>query len=576
MLVDNSIVVLESIFRCQEEGDDLITSVVRGVSEVGTAVMASTLTTIAVFFPMVFVQGIAGQIFGNLALTVVFSLLASLMVALFVIPMTASLRFKTFNAVTGIEKKSSWKKLIKVFISYTQVKEYFNNRIDDFKNNKLPFKVYLKLFADIYWIIRTILFGSIELAGRIISAIFMGFSLIIILFSALIKRLIEVVAIQWLGGPFNKILNYVSEKYTQLIEQALEKKKVVISLAFASFLITVFLILPRLGSELIPEVHQGEFYVDLIYPIGTPVEKTAELVNQFEEEIRQLPLVEKVATVVGSDMTNVKNIEEGEHTSRLTVRLKQHSNLEKAEEETIVTIRNLLKDVPGVKNSIARPVLFSFKTPVEIIIKGYHLEELLRVSRLAQHELSEIPGLQDVKTNLQSGNPEVRIAYDRQKLAFYNLDIQTVAAVVRNKIRGDVATEFKEEDRRIDILVRIKESDRKNLSHLQRININSNGDKPIPLNAVALIKVEEGPSEIRRINQERAVVIGANISGRSLSDVSADIYQILQQMELPADFTFEISGQNKEMEVSLNSLKLALLLAIFLVYIVMASQFESF
>ncbi|MCK5075512.1 MAG: efflux RND transporter permease subunit, partial [Calditrichia bacterium] len=140
----------------------------------------------------------------------------------------------------------------------------------------------------------------------------------------------------------------------------------------------------------------------------------------------------------------------------------------------------------------------------------------------------------------------------------------------------DVATEFKEEDRRIDVLVRIKESDRKNLVHLERINVNTTGDKPIPLEAVASINVEEGPSEIRRINQERAVVIGANISGRSLSDISADIYQTLQQLELPADFTTEISGQNKEMEVSLNSLKLALLLAIFLVYIVMASQFESF
>lgn len=138
-----------------------------------------------------------------------------------------------------------------------------------------------------------------------------------------------------------------------------------------------------------------------------------------------------------------------------------------------------------------------------------------------------------------------------------------------------MATEFKEEDRRIDILVRVREEDKESIDNLRRLVINPGAPVPLPLEAVADIKVNEGPSEIRRIDQQRAAVITANISGRDLRSVSEDIYSMLSQMKLPDDFTFELAGQNKEMETSLNSLMLALGLAIFLVYIVMASQFES-
>jgi len=221
-------------------------------------------------------------------------------------------------------------------------------------------------------------------------------------------------------------------------------------------------------------------------------------------------------------------------------------------------------------------VLFSFKTPIEVEIKGYDLQTLRDLSRQAVAVMSEIPGLYDVKTSLQSGNPEVQIIYDRQKLAHYGLKLVDVANIVRNKVRGDVATRFKEADRRIDVLVRVREEDRISLDRLRQLNVNPGGAIPITLESVATIEVNEGPSEIRRIDQQRAALIMANVAGRDLSGASADVYAALQSLDFPAGFTFDIAGQNKEMEVSLNSLKLALLLAIFMVYIVMASQFESF
>ena len=189
--------------------------------------------------------------------------------------------------------------------------------------------------------------------------------------------------------------------------------------------------------------------------------------------------------------------------------------------------------------------------------------------------MKTIDGLQDVKASIQKGNPEVQIVYNRQILSRYGLNILDVASIVRNKVRGDVATEFKEEDRKIDILVRVREEDKESIDNLRRMIINPGSEIPLPLEAVAEIRVNEGPSEIRRIDQQRVAVVTANISGRDLSSVSEDIFNVLSSMDLPENFTFELAGQNKEMETSINSLILALALAIFLVYIVMASQFES-
>jgi HAE1 family hydrophobic/amphiphilic exporter-1 len=192
-----------------------------------------------------------------------------------------------------------------------------------------------------------------------------------------------------------------------------------------------------------------------------------------------------------------------------------------------------------------------------------------------EDQLQKIPGLFDVKANIQRGNPEVQIVYNRPLLSRYGLNIFDVASIVRNKVRGDVATEFKEEDRKIDVLVRVRDEDKETIQNLRRLVINPGSSISLPLEAVADIRVNEGPSEIRRIDQQRTAVITANVSGRDLGSISADVFSVLRTIDMPDDFTFDITGQNKEMETSLNSLMLALALAIFLVYIVMASQFES-
>ena len=690
MLVDNSIVVLESIARCREEGDDLIRATVRGVQEVGAAVTASTLTTIAVFFPIVFVQGVAGQIFGDLALTVVFSLLASLLVALFVIPMLSSRRADAFVQGTSLkgvptdyilniplservkaffpkvdEKRTqkaksegrikrlfawfglvgqtlgTWIKrslivaaalflaLLKGFVLLALTflspvgalvfrvlkKEKYSAWVSDWGKSQggvhfvhsiwegylsfvSPeqfyrdfFAAWHGLFADgmirgAWRLVRAILFSFyfvfkffvhwlLEISFRFSHALFIGFGLFFYMIY-LMSILIFAAPANWVLRFFQWTYGWVERKYPDWLKMALRNRTAVLVTALGLFLVSILVIWPNLGSELIPEVHQGEFYVELRLPVGTPVERTDRRILPIEEEIRRIPGVAQVASVSGVDKSSTSQTEEGEHTSKLTVRLKPTPNVAAAEERVIRRIRQIIARHSGFESDIARPTLFTFKTPIEVYIKGYNLNRLQKFGRDLEERMAKIPGLVDVRSNIQRGNPEVQIYYDRKQLARYGLSIRNVASIIRNKVRGDVATEFREADRRIDVLVRLDENDRESLEDLRHLVINPRSPIPIPLQAVAQIRVNEGPSEIRRIDQQRTAVISANMApGYDLSKLNRAIYNQIMDMGLPRDFTFEIGGQSKEMETSLRSLAMALALAIFLVYIVMASQFES-
>jgi HAE1 family hydrophobic/amphiphilic exporter-1 len=685
MLVDNSIVVLESIARCREEGDSMVQATIRGVGEVGGAVFASTLTTIAVFFPIVFVEGVAGQVFGDMSLTVVFSLLASLAVALFLIPMLSSRQSSRFisgaqikefakqnilsfrseekidQLVAGSSNYQTWfekmltgsmilavtfldsiLKLLKCilalfvfilkFISlpilliimpfialitriirskfriggfavrYAENPDFFFLRnikeiwpnylvISSFVAFYSQLKAIIGRFSGKSWLVKIglmflqpllLIFYLFKYFFQLIVELMFRFShLAIIAISIIIKSVFLIMKIvftapsKFVFAGFNWFYNRLEEFYPRILTWSLANKGTVIVSMLVLFLFSLFVIGPRIGTELIPEVHQGEFNLELTLPVGTPAERTDVRVAPIQEFISEQQGVNKVASVIGIDRKESTKTDEGENTAKLTVSLKRASSVIVAEEKLIKSIRSHMSDYSGIQAKISRPTLFSFKTPVEVEIHGFNIQKLQSVSNEVEERMKEIPGLYDVKANIQRGNPEVQIIYNRQLLSRYGLNILDVASIVRNKVRGDVATEFKEEDRKIDILVRVREEDKESIDNLRRLVINPDSPRPLPLEAVADIKVNEGPSEIRRIDQQRTAVVTANISGRDLGSISEDIYQALLAIDLPDDFTFDITGQNKEMETSLNSLMMALALAIFLVYIVMASQFES-
>ncbi|MDY7095184.1 MAG: efflux RND transporter permease subunit, partial [Acidobacteriota bacterium] len=576
MLVDSSIVVLESIYRCREEGDDLVTAAVRGTSEVRGAVAASTLTSIAVFFPMVFVEGIAGQAFGDLGLAVVISLLASLAVAVYFIPMLASRRGLDLDAETP---QSQWRR----WGAWETFREDFRN---------LGFWRWIVLP---YLLLRLMLGLVLELLGKLALALTSGAVRLgkVVARKALLPVLAAVLALPLLLTQ--RVLGWLRETYPKVLQVALRNAGAVVLAALATIAFTVWAA-TELGTELLPEVHQGELTFEVALPVGTPLETTEEVLAAVEEELlANHPYLDSVLVTYGFDPTTSQRSDEGEHSARFKLlverpdpglverlvsplmgRAPEDYDLKAREEVVIDRLRRRLAQIPDLDARVTRPVLFSFRTPVEVEVHGEDLAQLKTYGDRTRDRLDQLPALADVESSLKTGAPEVQIVYDRDRLARYDLNIQQVAQRVRNQVQGFEATRYNLRDRRIPILVRLDETDRETVEDVKDLVVNPGGERPIPLSAVAQVELGEGPSEVRRVDGQRIALISANLDGVSLGSAAEAITAALRSdIDWPADMTFYITGQNQEWQRSQRSLWLALALSVFLVYVIMAAQFES-
>jgi HAE1 family hydrophobic/amphiphilic exporter-1 len=331
----------------------------------------------------------------------------------------------------------------------------------------------------------------------------------------------------------------------------------------------------RLDTELLPEVHQGEFTVDVALPVGTPLDETVRSFEPVERAILEdRGHIAKLLVTYGYDVENTNRSDEGEHTARFKVVLDDPAPAVEAEEAA--RLRRLFAAVPGAEARVTRPVLFSFKTPIEVEILGDDLDRLRRQSAAAEEVLRAMPELADVEATMRRGAPEVQVVYDRELLARYGLDLGQVAQRVRNQVQGYEATLYNLEDRRVPIVVRLAEDDRRDAEDLAALVINPGAPRPIRLAAVASVELGEGPSEVRRVDARRVALLRANLGAASLGGAVERIEQVLStELDWPADLAFRIAGQSDEWQRSRASLWLALALAVFLVYVIMASQFES-
>jgi hydrophobic/amphiphilic exporter-1 (mainly G- bacteria), HAE1 family len=576
MLVDSSIVVLESIYRCREEGDDVATAAVRGTAEVRGAVTASILTSIAVFFPMVFVEGVAGQAFGDLGLAVVVSLLASLAVALFLIPMLASRR--------GLGHAAKEQPVDFTLEALERFKGRLRQRHGVRRLLWLPFML-MALGAS----------GFIELAWK--------FGLLILWASALVLRRFVVPIFAKIFGfvmavPLKlteKLLDGLRAAYPVVLRGALRSTGLVIALV-AAVLAGSFWMVRQLDSELLPEVYQGEFTFELAMPVGTPLEETVSALNAVERAILEdQEYIDALLVTFGFDAATSQRSDEGEHSARfkvlverphpgllarllapLTGRPPEELEVQAREEKVIARIREYLAEVPDVDARVTRPVLFSFRSPVEVEVHGENLRQLKSYGEDTRAALAALPQLTDVETTLKSGAPEVQIIYDRDRLARYGLNIRQVAQLVRDQVKGTEATRYNLHDRRVPVLVRLGEEDRGTVDDVRELTVNPGGERPIPLAAVAQVVLGEGPSEVRRVDGQRVALVTANLADASLGSAVGAIRQTLDQdIEWPSGMTYLVAGQNEEWQRSQRSLWLALALSIFLVYVIMAAQFES-
>lgn len=637
MLVDSAIVVLESIEKCREEGDAPFQAALRGVREVGGAVAASALTTIAVFAPIVFVEGVAGQTFGDQALTVVASLTISLLVALFFVPGLAarlgSGQVKGGSILAGARAsvRTRWDALLPHFRGRLPLfrKAGYGLRwrrflifgffalllaviggwmfavhgpgLDDAWNppkvrgappavttgiphDPVPEAV-LERMAWENWLGQCLLLPALVLLlqpvvvviTRVVSDL-LGAALFLMLglvgAAGLLLRLL-LFPFTWV---FQRSVRFLAESaYPSVLRGSLRFPVLVFGIT-ALLAVAAWKSAGGMGRELLPEVMQGELTAELYFPAGMPLAETDQNATRLEKILRTVPGVSETAVSSGTDRETISTNETGPHTAQILVRLDTTASADPRELERAaeLQIRRLLEgDVALARFELRRPTLLALSAPLEIEIIGENLTDIQAAARAVQQELEGLEGIVDLRSSLRRGNPEVRITLDRDQLALHGLTVAEVSSRLRLAVEGEVSSTFPGRDERVDIRVRADLSRLARVDQLRDLPVNPGADRPLPLGAVAQFEVRDGPSDIRHIGGRRAATLSASLAGFDLGATAAAVEQRLLQVELPPGITATLAGQTTEMRSSLSSLGFALILAICLVYAVMAAQFES-
>lgn len=543
LLVDNSIVVLENIAQHKAKTKNFKQAAIIGTKEVSMAIVASTLTTMAVFFPLVFVEGIAGQLFSDQALTVTFALAASLVVALTLIPMLAS-REKS-NEATNNEQSLDLGESLDKTIPTSKIGWLFHYL-------SLPF----------YWVVQLIFHFIPFLITSLIVLVFRVSSKVL---GTLFRPLL------WI---FDKSFVQIEKTYLAALKQALRVRLVVLTGVITVSLASV-LLLPKLGMELIPDMSQGEFFVEINLPTGSQLENTDRVIADLANFTAELDGVERTYALAGTgSLMNVSASQGGEYWGKLNVVMQPNRSVYTTQ-LVMDKMRGYLSQQAGVQNKFGKPALFTFATPLAVQIVGYDLKNLTKYSQKMELIMQGDKRFADVRSSLQSGNPELKIKFDHGKLAQLGINAPDVSKLISAKIGGEIATKYSIEDRKVDILVTTIEKQRDSIADIGQMIVNPGASPSIPLEAVADISMSIGPSEITRIGQERVAVVSANLNFGDLNEAVLAVQQHIDSLTLPLNMLAKVAGQSEEMENSFQSLQFALALAIFLVYLVMASQFES-
>ena len=573
MVVDDSIVVLENIARLREHGMGIVEAAVKGAREVSMAVIASTLTTVAVFFPLVFVQGVAGQLFRDQALTVTFAMLISLVVAMTLIPMLASLKGRSPIAYKEEQPSPGWEPSSKVG-----------------RGVKRVVKPISKTFFR--WIPYGIGVAAVFVSRKIGSV-----------FGKVLRAIGRVVLM-----PYNA----AARAYHAFLPKALARPAAVLGFAAIAFAGSVALI-PTLGLDLIPSLAQGRFEMTVKQSPGTALADTDKLVAELQQKNANNPNIALIYGVSGTGTRlDATPTESGENIARLLVVLKSGVG-DRGEREAIDALRATMATHPGIEVKFARPQLFSFATPLEIELRGYDLASLEKAGKKLTSLMNASQRFADVKSTVEGGYPEIQVRFDQDRAAALGLTTKQISDQVVNKVKGSVATRYSFRDRKIDVLVRTQADQRASVDDIRNLivgyagttaasnsstsatastasttnatNTNATGNtastnaaatgQPIRLSAVADVISSQGPSEIHRISQERVAIVSANLHYGDLGTAVKEVQQLIRDNPLAAGVTTHIGGQSEELDASVKSLIFALALAIFLVYLVMASQFES-
>jgi len=492
MLVDNSIVVLENVFRHREEGEPAKEGAIWGTREVTMPIIASTLTTIVVFLPIFFVPGVAGVLFREQALTVTLSLTVSLFIALTLVPLLAS-------------------RLIVVRP---------NN-----PSEKIGSKIY-------------------QLVGT------------------------------WLKS--------LDIRYQTILNWCLDHRRLTIIGIGSLFITSLSLVWPLrlVGTEFMPKIDQGRIEINLELPVGSRLEATEEVVKKVERIVQtSTPELKYVRSRIGTGM-GFGGQRVGSHTAQVGLELVDLKERNRSQWEIMAMLRKELRNIPDVRINLGggqagRMIMGLAGSPISVEIYGYEFEKAKQISEQVKEIVEDIPSVVDVETSFEEAKPEFQIYVNRKRAASLGLNVSSIAHTIQSNIYGEVATQFRQRGEEYPILVRLQESDRKDIEDVINIPIFVSQNKRIPLGTLAEVKPARGPVTINRKMQERLITVTADYAGRDLGSVTRDIGSRLKNIVLPQDFSIVMAGEAKEQRESFMWLGIALLGAIILVYMVMASQFES-
>jgi HAE1 family hydrophobic/amphiphilic exporter-1 len=483
MLVDNSIVVFENIFRHAGEGGNPLESAERGTTQVATAIIASTLTTIAVFFPILFVPGIAGVLFNDMALTICFSLFCALLVALTLIPLLSSRFLKIHNEPRHNPSRG------------------ISERIDS--------------------------------------------------------------GLQKLTNRYSRTLNW-----------CLNHRKTTLMVALIAFGFSLALI-PRLGFDFFPKMDEGQFQIQVERVPGTSLRSTEMTFRQIEDIIHDtIPELKNQNTDLGVGET-FGAFAKGSYAGEIRINLIEKGGRKRTQLEIEAALRKKLEQIPGTTFSFTHGEFLGEEGDLIIYLYGEDIDAARILSEKIKDEIRDIPGAVDVNTSLEAGRPELQIVLDRDRISALGLTTSQVTNAVSTYIKGTRASLFRDRGEEYEILVRLDRRYRENTEILKNLFVTSPRGDQIPLSSIARIRRSISPTTILRRDQQRVVNISVTAQGRSLGGVTQQVEARLEEIEIPSDFSYEIGGSAQDMRTSFKWLALAFFGAAFIVYMVMASLYES-
>ncbi|MDR1571401.1 MAG: efflux RND transporter permease subunit [Clostridiales Family XIII bacterium] len=491
MLVDDSIVVMENIYRKRGLGVDAETASLDGTREVTMPVFAATMTKIAVFLPIVFVEGMAATIFKEFSYTIGFSLICSLIVALTVVPMLCS-------------------------------------RLLNIENIR-----------------DTFVMGRRTLRVPLLPA-------------------------------FEKGVRALTEKYVVLLRYSLGHRKATISVAVA-LLVASAMLIGLVGGELLPASDEGSLSISVDTPYGTSLEDSDRLVSQIESYVSEnIPeLVSYSVQIGGGDMMMLGM--GGSNTSTVTVNLVDKRQRERSTSEVVKQVSDGLSGLVGMKLTISETSSMSMSTgnPIAISIKGDDLATLRQISNDFAEIVRSVSGTSNVENSLEEGNPEVQVYINRQNAANYGISAYQLAQTLNAALSGTQATTLKSNGEETDIVLSLSGEYGDSIENMRQIAMTAPTGQTVTVGEIASFEYDNSPAQINRENQVRTASVSSDVLGRDLQSVSSEIEAAVSNYPMPIGYTWSMGGEVEEMLDSFTSLFYALLLAVLLIFMILASQFES-